>query len=109
MCVTAFALHVQVQMSAFPQPVVIGVCGVIAALYLAQAGYQLGLVQVKLLRQASALQQVETQHGKAASWRHLSKGEDVKLPVALCILHRWHALAWMQHLMFNTIFGLRTD
>jgi len=67
---------------------VVWVGGIIATLYLAQACCELWFVQLKLLHQACRLQQMEGQHGQTVPRGSLSICKDVKLPVALCILHR---------------------
>ena len=52
-----------------------------------QKAPQLDLIKAKFLDEPSLLDEMEGQHGQSVARRCLSKGKDIKLPVALCILH----------------------
>ena len=68
------------------KPVVVGVLGLVAALYLLQEVPELGLIHAELIEHASLFEEVEGQHRQRRAWSCISKSKDVELPIALCLL-----------------------
>lgn len=66
----------------------VGVLGIVAALYLLQVTAQLVLNQVLLTDEACLLDEVVCQHGQTGPWSSVSISKYVELPVGLCILNR---------------------
>ena len=65
----------------------VGISTVIARLNLLQEMTQLVLIHLVLLDHARLLHEVGHEQGQTVPRAGLSKPKDVKLPVALCILH----------------------
>ncbi len=65
----------------------VGVSTVIARLNLLQEVTQLVLIQLVLLHHARLFHEVEHEQGQTVPRAGLGKPKDIKLPIALCILH----------------------